>query len=35
MTIELLMKVEEISLAFTWQYCEFLERVVMTTQVVR
>jgi len=35
MTIELLVKVEEISLAFTWQYCEFLERVVIRTQVER
>jgi hypothetical protein len=32
-TIALLVRVEEISLAFTWQYCEFLERVVVGTQV--
>jgi hypothetical protein len=34
-TIELLVKVEEISLAFTWHYCEFLERVVIRTQLER
>ena len=33
--IELLVKVEEFSLAFTWQYCEFLERVVIRTQIER
>jgi hypothetical protein len=35
LTIELLVKVEEISLAFTWQYSKFLERVVIRTRVER